>query len=37
MLNPALYVSFEDGNHACNNIACKSRPLMADWLAEQLD
>jgi hypothetical protein len=27
---------YPDGNHVCNNIAYKYRPLMADWLAERL-
>ena len=27
---------YPDGNHVCNNIAYKYRPLMADWLREQL-
>jgi pimeloyl-ACP methyl ester carboxylesterase len=29
-------VIYPDGNHVCNNIAYKYRPLMADWLHEQL-
>jgi 2,6-dihydroxypseudooxynicotine hydrolase len=29
-------VLYPDGNHVCNNIAYKYRPLMADWLREQL-
>ncbi|MEX0699286.1 MAG: alpha/beta fold hydrolase [Acidimicrobiia bacterium] len=29
-------VMFEEGNHVCNNIPYKYRPLAADWLAEQL-
>jgi 2,6-dihydroxypseudooxynicotine hydrolase len=29
-------VVFEDGNHVCNNIPYKYRPLAADWLKEQL-
>ena len=29
-------VMYPDGNHVCNNIAYKYRPLMADWLGEQL-
>jgi pimeloyl-ACP methyl ester carboxylesterase len=32
----ATWVLFEDGNHVCNNIPYKYRPLAADWLAEQL-
>jgi 2,6-dihydroxypseudooxynicotine hydrolase len=27
---------FPEGNHVCDNIAYKVRPLMADWMAEQL-
>jgi 2,6-dihydroxypseudooxynicotine hydrolase len=27
---------YPDGNHVCNNIAYKYRPLMADWLKEHL-
>jgi len=27
---------FEDGNHVCDNIPYRVRPLMADWLAERL-
>lgn len=29
-------VIYPDGNHVCNNIAYKYRPLMADWLSERL-
>jgi 2,6-dihydroxypseudooxynicotine hydrolase len=32
----ARLVMFEEGNHVCNNIPYKYRPLAADWLAEQL-
>ncbi len=32
----ATLVMYPDGNHVCNNIAYKYRPLMADWMAEQL-
>ena len=32
----ATLALFPDGNHVCNNIAYKYRPLMADWLREQL-
>ena len=32
----ATLVMYPDGNHVCNNIAYKYRPLMADWLAERL-
>ncbi len=33
----ATLVIYPDGNHVCNNIAYKYRPLMADWLSEQLE
>jgi pimeloyl-ACP methyl ester carboxylesterase len=29
-------VIYPDGNHVCNNIPYKYRPLMADWLREKL-
>jgi pimeloyl-ACP methyl ester carboxylesterase len=29
-------VMYPDGNHVCNNIAYKYRPLMADWMSEKL-
>jgi len=32
----ATLVMYPDGNHVCNNIPYKYRPLMADWLGEQL-
>jgi dipeptidyl aminopeptidase/acylaminoacyl peptidase len=32
----ATLVIYPDGNHVCNNIAYKYRPLMADWLHEHL-
>lgn len=32
----ATLVMYPDGNHVCNNIAYKYRPLMADWMSEQL-
>jgi len=32
----ATLVMYPDGNHVCNNIAYKYRPLMADWLKERL-
>jgi dienelactone hydrolase len=32
----ATLVIYPDGNHVCNNIAYKYRPLMADWLSEHL-
>lgn len=28
---------YPEGNHVCNNIPYKYRPLVADWLAEHLD
>ncbi|MGH9064501.1 MAG: alpha/beta hydrolase family protein [Acidimicrobiales bacterium] len=33
---PATTVVFEEGVHVCNNVWYKARPLVADWLAEQL-
>ena len=32
----ATWVLFDEGNHVCNNIPYKYRPLTADWLAEKL-
>jgi dienelactone hydrolase len=32
----ATLVMYPDGNHVCNNISYKYRPLMADWMGEQL-
>lgn len=32
----AEFVLYEDGNHVCNNVAYRYRPLLADWLGEQL-
>jgi dipeptidyl aminopeptidase/acylaminoacyl peptidase len=32
----AELVMYPDGNHVCNNIPYKYRPLMADWLAGRL-
>jgi 2,6-dihydroxypseudooxynicotine hydrolase len=29
-------VMYPDGNHVCNNIPYKYRPLVADWIGEQL-
>ena len=30
------YVLYDNGNHVCNNIPYKYRPMAADWLREQL-
>ena len=30
------FVLHEDGNHACANVPYKTRPLIADWMREQL-
>jgi pimeloyl-ACP methyl ester carboxylesterase len=30
------FVLYEEGNHVCNNIPYKYRPLVADWLAQEL-
>jgi hypothetical protein len=27
---------YPDGNHVCNNIPYKYRPLVADWMRERL-
>ena len=32
----ATLVMYPDGNHVCNNIPYKCRPLMADWMREKL-
>jgi 2,6-dihydroxypseudooxynicotine hydrolase len=32
----AELVMYEDGNHVCNNIPFRSRPLAADWTWERL-
>jgi 2,6-dihydroxypseudooxynicotine hydrolase len=32
----AELVLYEDGNHVCNNVPFRYRPLVADWLAEML-
>jgi alpha-beta hydrolase superfamily lysophospholipase len=32
----ATFILYEDGNHVCNNLPYRWRPLVADWLAEQL-
>jgi hypothetical protein len=32
----ATWVLFEEGNHVCNNIPYRYRPLCADWLRERL-
>lgn len=32
----AELVMYPDGNHVCNNIPFKYRPLVADWMKEQL-
>jgi dienelactone hydrolase len=31
-----LFVMHEDGNHGCANVPYKARPLIADWMREQL-
>jgi pimeloyl-ACP methyl ester carboxylesterase len=30
------FVLYEEGNHVCNNVPYKYRPLVADWLAKEL-
>jgi 2,6-dihydroxypseudooxynicotine hydrolase len=32
----ATLVMYPDGNHVCNNIPYKYRPLVGDWMQEQL-
>jgi dipeptidyl aminopeptidase/acylaminoacyl peptidase len=32
----ATWVLFDDGNHVCNNIPYKYRPLVGDWMRDQL-
>lgn len=32
----ADFVLYEEGNHVCNNVPHRYRPLVADWLAERL-
>jgi len=32
----ATLVMYEDGNHVCNNLPYKYRPLVADWMLETL-
>jgi 2,6-dihydroxypseudooxynicotine hydrolase len=31
------FVLYEEGNHVCNNIPYKYRPMAADWLAARLN
>jgi 2,6-dihydroxypseudooxynicotine hydrolase len=33
---PTTLEVFPDGNHVCDNIPFKARPLMADWMADRL-
>lgn len=33
---PCTIVVFDEGVHVCNNVQNKARPLIADWLVEQL-
>lgn len=30
------FLLLEEGNHGCANVACRHRPLSADWMADQL-
>jgi hypothetical protein len=32
----AELVTYPEGNHVCNNIPYRYRPLAADWLADRL-
>ena len=34
---PTTLVVFPEGNHVCDNIPYKARPLMADWMARRLE
>ncbi|MFQ5860669.1 MAG: alpha/beta hydrolase family protein [Dehalococcoidia bacterium] len=34
--NVAQLVMYEEGNHVCNNIPYKYRPLVSDWMAQHL-
>jgi 2,6-dihydroxypseudooxynicotine hydrolase len=33
----ATFVLFEHGSHVCSNVPYLYRPLVADWMAEQLE
>ena len=33
---PKRWVCYPEGNHVCNNIIYKYRPLVADFMAEHL-
>jgi len=33
---PVKLVLYPEGNHVCDNVAYKARPLMGDWMAQQL-
>lgn len=33
---PVELVLYPEGNHVCDNVAYKARPMMADWMARQL-
>jgi hypothetical protein len=30
------FVNFPDGNHGVSNLPSKARPMIADWMADQL-
>ncbi|MGE5525012.1 MAG: alpha/beta hydrolase family protein [Rhodospirillaceae bacterium] len=34
---PVTTVVYEEGVHVCNNVQYKARPMIADWLAKQLN
>jgi 2,6-dihydroxypseudooxynicotine hydrolase len=34
---PKRWVLYPEGNHVCNNIPHRYRPLVADWLADQVE
>jgi pimeloyl-ACP methyl ester carboxylesterase len=33
----ATFVLYEEGNHVCNNVPYRYRPLVADWLRKELE
>ena len=33
---PVKLVLYPEGNHVCDNVPYKVRPMMADWMARQL-
>lgn len=37
MPGPVTTVVYEEGVHVCNNVQYTARPMIADWLAKQLN